>query len=158
MLDFYYLNPSQYLVDLLLHSLVQVLVLESLSITSSNTDSLSPSPRMQSGMVDGLQSSVAALDAFQVKDLYDHFEINICDLEVICFYFILIELFKQSYMFLHLHLVQMRLMKIHPFQELPLVEKSSLLIKLAACIIPEEPILKQLKVLQFNLRFRGGRL
>ncbi|KAL1212574.1 hypothetical protein V5N11_021137 [Cardamine amara subsp. amara] len=109
-----------------------VLVLESLSITSSDTDSLIPSPRMQSGMVDGLQSSVAALDAFQVKDLYDHFEISICDLE-------------------------MRLMKIHPFQELALVEKSSLLIKLATCIIPEEPILKQLKVeailSMFNVHF-----
>ncbi|CAA7023283.1 unnamed protein product [Microthlaspi erraticum] len=93
-----------------------VLVLESLSITSS-----SPSPRMQSDVVDGLQSSVAALDAFQVKDIYDHFEINICDLE-------------------------MRLMKVHSFQEIPLVEKSSLLIKLASCIIPEESILKQLEV------------
>lgn len=65
-----------------MHSLVQVLVLESLSITSSSTDSLRPSSGMQSGMVDGLQSSVADLDAFQVKDLYDHFEINMCDLEV----------------------------------------------------------------------------
>ncbi|ESQ32011.1 hypothetical protein EUTSA_v10003500mg [Eutrema salsugineum] len=98
-----------------------VLVLESLSITSRSTDFLNPSPRMQSGKVDRLQSSIAALDDFQDKDLYDHFEINICDLE-------------------------MKLMKIHSFQELPLMEKSSLLIKLASCIIPEESILKQLEV------------
>jgi len=52
-------------------------------------------------------------------------------------------------MFLHVRLVQMKLMKIHPFQELPLVEKSSLLIKFAPCIIPEESILKQLEVLKF---------
>lgn len=55
-----------------------------------------------------------------------------------------------------LHLVQMKLMKIHPFQELPLLEKSSLLIKLASCIVPEESILKQLEVFKFNLRFQGG--
>lgn len=61
---------------------MQVLVLESLSITSSSTDFLNPSPRMQSSKGDGLQSSIAALDVFEVKDLYDHFEINICDLEV----------------------------------------------------------------------------
>ncbi|KFK27746.1 hypothetical protein AALP_AA8G423700 [Arabis alpina] len=98
-----------------------VLVLKSLSITSGSTDSLRPSSGMQSGMVDGLQCSVADLDAFQVRDLYDHFEINICDLEL-------------------------KLLKIHPFQELPLLEKSSLLIKLASCIVPEESILKQLEV------------
>lgn len=65
-----------------MHSPVQVMVLESLSITSTSTDALSQSPRMQSDVVDGLQSFVAALDAFQVNDLYDHFDINICDLEV----------------------------------------------------------------------------
>jgi hypothetical protein len=104
-----------------------VLVLESLSITSSSTDALSQIPRLQSDVdhvVNSLQSSVEALDAFQVKDLYDHFDIKICNLE-------------------------MKLMKIHPFQELPLVEKSSLLIKFASCIIPEESILKQLEVLKF---------
>ncbi|KAL0738567.1 hypothetical protein Bca4012_014777 [Brassica carinata] len=98
-----------------------VLVLESLSITSSSTYFLNPSPRMQSGKGDGLQSSIAALDVFEVKDLYDHFEINICDLE-------------------------MRLKKIHSLQELPLVEKTSLLIKLASCLIPEESVLNQLEV------------
>ncbi|EFH50478.1 hypothetical protein ARALYDRAFT_910516 [Arabidopsis lyrata subsp. lyrata] len=114
-----------------------VLVLESLSITSSSTDALSPSPRLESDadhVVNSLQSSVsvAALDAFQVKDLYDHFDIKICNLE-------------------------MKLMKIYPFQELPLVEKSSLLIKFASCIIPEESILKQLEVEatlpMFNVHF-----
>ncbi|KAF8099934.1 hypothetical protein N665_0235s0032 [Sinapis alba] len=98
-----------------------VLVLESLSITSSSTDFLNPSPRMQSGMGDGLQSSIAALDVFQVKDLYDHFEINICDLE-------------------------MTLKKVRSLQVLPLVEKTSLLIKLASCLIPEESVLNQLEV------------
>ncbi|KAJ0248608.1 Uncharacterized protein HA466_0156830 [Hirschfeldia incana] len=98
-----------------------VLVLESLSITSSSTDFLNPNPRMQSGKGDGLQSSIAALDGFQVKDLYDHFEINICDLE-------------------------MRLKKMHSLQVLPLVEKTSLLIKLASCLIPEESVLHQLEV------------
>jgi len=112
-----------------------VLVLESLSITSSSTDALSQIPRLQSDVdhvVNSLQSSVEALDAFQVKDLYDHFDIKICNLE-------------------------MKLMKIHPFQELPLVEKSSLLIKFASCIIPEESILKQLEVEatlpMFNVHF-----
>jgi len=68
-----------------MHSRLQVLVLESLSITSSSTDALSPSPRLQSDVdhvVNSLQSSVEALDAFQVKDLYDHFDIKICNLEV----------------------------------------------------------------------------
>ncbi|XP_048591068.1 uncharacterized protein LOC106348493 isoform X1 [Brassica napus] len=98
-----------------------VLVLESLSITSSSTDFLNPSPRMQPGIGDGLQSSIAALDVFQVKDFYDHFEINICDLE-------------------------MRLTKIQSLQELPLVEKTSVLIKLASCLIPEESVLNQLEI------------
>lgn len=84
---FSYLYPSQFLFYLSVHFLVQVLVLESLSITSSSTDALSPSPRLESDadhVVNSLQISVsvAALDAFQVKDLYDHFDIKICNLEV----------------------------------------------------------------------------
>lgn len=82
---FSYLYPSQFLFYLSVHFLVQVLVLESISITSSSTDALSPSPRLESDadhVVNSLQSSVAALDAFQVKDLYDHFDIKICNLEV----------------------------------------------------------------------------
>ncbi|CAE6119186.1 unnamed protein product [Arabidopsis arenosa] len=108
-----------------------VLVLESLSITSSSTDALSPSPRLESDadhVVNSLQSSVAALDAFKSK-----ISMTI--------------LISKS----------MKLMKIHPFQELPLVEKSSLLIKFASCIIPEESILKQLEVEatlpMFNVHF-----
>lgn len=82
---FSYLYPSQYLFYPPMHSRVQVLVLESLSITSSSTDALSQIPRLQSDVdhvVNSLQSSVEALDAFQVKDLYDHFDIKICNLEV----------------------------------------------------------------------------
>ncbi|CAN8265066.1 unnamed protein product [Cochlearia groenlandica] len=92
-----------------------VLVLKSLSITSSSTDYLNISP------LDSLQSSVTALDAFQVKNLYDHFVIDICDFEI-------------------------KLLRIYPFQELLLMDKSSLIIKLASCIIPEESIFKQLEV------------
>lgn len=51
-------------------------------------------------------------------------------------------------MFLQLHLVQMRLTKIHSLQELPLVEKTSLRIKLASCLIPEESVLNQLEVIK----------
>ncbi|XP_019058238.1 PREDICTED: uncharacterized protein LOC104814962 [Tarenaya hassleriana] len=98
-----------------------VFVLESLYITSNSLDSLNPNPREWSYIVDGFQSSVTSINDLQIKDLYDHFEINLCGFEV-------------------------RVTEVQPLDVIPVLERSSISINLVSCIVPEEPSLKQLEV------------